>query len=78
MTKLCEIITDQFSNVSLSTVQRKYFNESQGKKSNCKNLTKLKLIWQYAFIFLSIKTFEVTIISVVNFEVTIMSVVVNF
>ncbi|XP_028395701.1 mutS protein homolog 4-like [Dendronephthya gigantea] len=30
MTKLCEIITDQFSNVSLSTVQRKYFNESQG------------------------------------------------
>ena len=31
MTKLCEIITDQFSNVSLSTVQRKYFNESQGE-----------------------------------------------
>ncbi|XP_046863669.1 mutS protein homolog 4-like [Xenia sp. Carnegie-2017] len=30
MTKLCEVIADQFSNVSLTTVQRKYFNESQG------------------------------------------------
>lgn len=34
MTKLFQLIHDQFQNTTLSTVQRKYFNETKGMQMN--------------------------------------------
>ena len=33
MTKLFQLISDQYHNTNIATVQRKYFNESKGKQN---------------------------------------------